>query len=224
MKTRKNPKANLENKRGIFFQIGLVLALAAVFFAFEWKTFDAKNINFVTNRLLEAPDELPPITKPEPPPPPPAPETPPIFKPVDDKTKTNDTKLFNPEIKPNTPVPPYLPPPPPPEPPKGPNFFAVVEEMPSFPGGQGEMVKFLGKHIVYPTLAREIGLSGTVFLEFIVEKDGSISNIKVLRPIGGGCEEEAIRVVNLMPKWNPGKQRKKPVRVKLSLPVNFVLK
>ncbi|MCF8297797.1 MAG: energy transducer TonB [Saprospiraceae bacterium] len=208
MKTTKNPKANLENKRGIFFQIGLIITLTVVFFAFESKTYDARHIDFVVGNPFEPPIELPPI-----------------FNEVDNKTKTDDKNLFNPEITPNTPVLPYVPPPPPPEPPsKEPDFFTVVEEKPSFPGGDNEMLKFLSNNINYPEMARELGISGKVYIEFIVEKDGSISNINLLRPIGGGCEEEAMRVVNLMPKWNPGKQRNKAVRVKLSLPVNFVLK
>ncbi len=99
----------------------------------------------------------------------------------------------------------------------------VAEEQPSFPGGNAELKRFLRNNIVYPQLAREVNISGRVYLQFIVEKDGSITNIKLLKDIGGGCDEEAIRVVKLMPEWNPGKQNGRPVRVMLTLPVKFSL-
>ncbi|MEI6898244.1 MAG: TonB family protein [Bacteroidota bacterium] len=99
----------------------------------------------------------------------------------------------------------------------------IVQEMPTFPGGDIAMKNFLQKHMKYPAEARELNIQGTVYLRFIVETDGSISDITVLRPIGGGCEEEAVRVVKSMPNWNPGKQNNRAVRVRLSLPVKFVL-
>ena len=82
---------------------------------------------------------------------------------------------------------------------------------------------FLGKNIKYPALAKESGIQGRVFINFVVEIDGSITDVKVLRGIGGGCDEEAVRVVESMPKWKPGKQRGKPVRVSYNLPVKFTL-
>ena len=99
----------------------------------------------------------------------------------------------------------------------------IVPEMPSFPGGDLAMKAYLVKHLKYPAEARELNIQGTVYLSFIVEMDGSISDITILRPIGGGCEEEAVRVVKSMPNWNPGKQNNRAVRVRLSLPVKFVL-
>jgi periplasmic protein TonB len=99
-----------------------------------------------------------------------------------------------------------------------------VPEMPSFPGGNVEMQNFLVNHMRYPGEAREISIQGTVYLSFVVEPDGSITNITILRGIGGGCEEEALRVVKSMPNWVPGKQNGHPVRVMLTLPVKFTLK
>ena len=99
----------------------------------------------------------------------------------------------------------------------------IVPEMPSFPGGDVAMKTFILKHLKYPAEARELNIQGTVYLGFIVEMDGSISDIRVLRPVGGGCEEEAVRVVKNMPNWNPGKQNNRAVRVRLTLPVKFVL-
>jgi protein TonB len=102
-------------------------------------------------------------------------------------------------------------------------IFTVVEAMPEFPGGMGKLMAYLGNNIKYPPLARESGIQGRVFINFVVEPDGKISNVKVLRGIGGGCDEEAIRVVEAMPKWKPGMQRGKPVRVSYNLPVKFTL-
>jgi periplasmic protein TonB len=101
--------------------------------------------------------------------------------------------------------------------------FIVVEEMPSYPGGDDERVKFIQANISYPVMAKESNTQGTVYVTFVVENDGSITDVKVLRGIGGGCDEEAIRVVKMMPKWNAGKQSGKSVRVQFNLPIKFTL-
>ena len=101
--------------------------------------------------------------------------------------------------------------------------FTIVEQMPSFPGGEQKMMEFVAKNIQYPQEAMESGIQGRVFVGFVVEPDGSVSNVKVLRSIGGGCDEEAVRVIKMMPKWNPGKQRGKAVRVSYLIPVSFKL-
>jgi protein TonB len=103
-------------------------------------------------------------------------------------------------------------------------IFTIVEEMPSFQGGEAELFKYLGKAIKYPQMAQESGISGVVYVTFVVDKDGKIRDAKVLRGIGGGCDEEAIRVVKAMPAWKPGKQRGKPVTVQYNLPIRFTLK
>ena len=103
-------------------------------------------------------------------------------------------------------------------------IFTVVESEPEFPGGMEALYKYLAQNIKYPQLARENGITGKVYVTFVVEKDGSIANPRILRDIGGGCGAEAIRVVKAMPKWSPGKQRGKAVRVQFNLPVNFNLK
>ena len=99
-----------------------------------------------------------------------------------------------------------------------------VEEKPEFPGGDAELMRYLKENIKYPEEAKQIGITGKVMIQFVVEKDGSISNIKIIHPIGAGCDEEAVRVVESMPKWIPGKMGGKPVRVQFSLPVKFTLK
>ena len=101
--------------------------------------------------------------------------------------------------------------------------FTFVEQKPLFPGGEAALFKYLGENIKYPSLARESGTEGKVFIQFVVNKDGSISDAKVVRGIGGGCDEEALRVVREMPKWEPGRQNGQSVRVQYSLPVVFKL-
>jgi protein TonB len=103
------------------------------------------------------------------------------------------------------------------------DVYVVVESMPTFPGGMGALMKYLAENIRYPQRAIVAGIQGRVFVNFIVEPDGSITNAKVLRGIGAGCDEEAMRVVQNMPNWIPGKQRGKPVRVSYNLPVKFML-
>jgi protein TonB len=103
-------------------------------------------------------------------------------------------------------------------------IFVFVEEYPEFPNGEENMYKYLGSNIKYPHEALENGIQGTVVVKFVVEKDGSISNVKAVRKIGGGCDEEAVRVVKRMPRWKPGKQSGKPVRTEFTLPIQFKLK
>lgn len=102
--------------------------------------------------------------------------------------------------------------------------FTIVEEMPEFPGGNDKLMTYISKRIQYPDLARENNIQGRVFVEFVINKDGSVSNTKVLRGIGGGCDQEALKAVNSLPKWKPGTQRGKPVRTRYVLPISFNLR
>ena len=102
-------------------------------------------------------------------------------------------------------------------------IFTIVEEMPSFPGGEGELAKFLGANIVYPQMAKESGIQGTVYVSFVVDSKGKVTDVRVLRGIGGGCDEEALRVVRMMPSWRPGKQNGQSVRVQFNMPIRFTL-
>ena len=101
--------------------------------------------------------------------------------------------------------------------------YNVVEQMPEFPGGEQAMMKFVAENVKYPQEAKDKNISGRVFVSFVVEKDGSVNEVKVLRGIGGGCDEEAVRVISAMPKWKPGKQKGEPVRVSYQIPINFKL-
>ena len=102
-------------------------------------------------------------------------------------------------------------------------IFNVVEEPPEFPGGEMESHRYLAENINYPELAREKGIQGTVFVTFVVLENGSIGHVQILRGIGGGCDQEVIRIVKEMPKWKPGKMDGKPVKVKFNMPIRFSL-
>jgi protein TonB len=101
--------------------------------------------------------------------------------------------------------------------------FTIVEDKPEFPGGNEALAKFLNGNLKYPHIAKEAGIGGDVIVQFVLEKDGSIDNIKIVRGLGGGCNEEAIRVVKMMPKWTPGKQRGRAVRITCHLLIKFYL-
>ncbi|MBR1514109.1 MAG: TonB family protein [Bacteroidales bacterium] len=101
--------------------------------------------------------------------------------------------------------------------------FQIVEEMPQFPGGEPKLMEYIAKNLNYPQEARDKGIDGRVFIGMVIEKDGSVSNVKVLRGIGGGCDEEAVRVIKALPKWTPGKKDGKPARVSYQIPINFKL-
>lgn len=221
MQPRKNPEADLERRKMSFWMIGALTALAITLVAFEWTTFDRtqEGLGALDMELLEEEVIPPSATPPPPPPPPPAPTQ--VIEIVDDEEEVVETETVEMEVEENTEV-------------QAPaqqeeevveeQIFTIVEDMPAFPGGEAEMRKYLGKSIKYPQMAQDAGISGTVFLTFEVDKDGKIKDVKVLRGIGGGCDEEAIRVVKAMPQWTPGKQRGKPVRVQFTLPVKFMLR
>ena len=228
MELKKNPKADLEKRRGLYLEIGLVVILAATLVAFEVKSYDSEEEVAFQREVVEEVEEQiiqTDITEPPPPPPPEVPEVTTLINVVDDEQKIENEFVVNAEVNDETkniaitPV----------------QFeeeeevveeqiFTVVENEPEFPGGMDALYKYLSQNIKYPQLARENGITGKVYVTFVVEKDGSIANPKILRDIGGGCGAEAIRVVKAMPKWNPGKQRGKAVRVQFNLPVNFNLK
>ena len=223
MEIKKNPKVDLENKKGIFFQVGLIIALVVVFAAFEYKTYDKTTIDLASRAIDDTPEEIIPITEQKvKPPPPPPPKQVIQIKIVEDDVEVEDDLDIDVEADDETIMDEYVPPMEDEEIGEE-EIFQVVENQPEFPGGMSELYVFLQKNVKYPPIAKESGIQGRVFVNFVVEKNGSISNVKVLRGIGGGCDEEAIRVVKSMPKWKPGKQRGKPVRVSFNLPIKFTL-
>jgi len=228
MELKKSEKADLESKKGIFFQIGLIFSMAVMLVAFEWKSFDSVDYNTYSNQRINTDvEELVQITEQNTPPPPPAPPLPSIvLNIVENTAQINDDITIDAEADESTQVDEY----------KGPaivqeeeaevqeqEIFRVVENAPAFPGGDLARSRFLQENIKYPVMAKESGIQGTVYVTFVVERDGSVTDVKILRGIGGGCDEEAVRVIRNMPRWEPGKQRGKPVRVQFNMPLKFTL-
>ena len=225
MKEKKSAKADLSSKRGLFIEIGLIIVLAIVYIAFEQRSYKITAVNPFERPVVPVDDDVIviPYEKIELPPPPP-PSQPVLLQEVPDDVKTNPDITVSAEEDPNIPTP-DLPKRPVPieeiddEPP-----FTIVEQDPEYIGGDEARLNFLRNNIKYPQMAREAGIQGTVYVNFTVEKDGSITQIKIIRGIGGGCDEEAVRVVQMMPKWKPGKQRGKEVRVAYDMPIKFTLR
>ncbi len=225
MEEKKSPKANLENKKLMFIQIGLILSLAVAWAVFEMKSYDKREIDESLLRSTEVLDEeMVEITKQDEPKPEPVemPKQTTQLEIVEDDVEVEDIEI-NADVQQNEVIEEYVAPEIEEEEVVEQEIFQIVEEMPSFPGGEQKLMEYVGKNVKYPQIARESGIKGRVFVSFVVEPDGSVSNVKVLRGIGGGCDEEAMRVVKSMPKWKPGKQRGKAVRVSYMLPVNFQL-
>ena len=229
MEQKKTVKADLESKKTVFLQIGLVIALAVTLAAFEYKSYDKQEVSgFGDNKFVDVPEEMVQITQQQNTPPPPAPPaTTTVINIVNNDAIVEDDFKIDAEADENTQMEQY-------SAPKVTTqvveeevseveIFTVVEEAPSYPGGDEARIKFLQENIKYPQMARESGIAGTVYVTFVVERDGNVTDVKVMRGIGGGCDEEAIRVIKAMPKWNPGKQRGKPVRVQFNMPIKFTL-
>jgi len=224
MELKKSPKAELENKKFIFRQLGLILALAVILFAFEWKSYEKTTVDLGSREVVDMPEEIIPITeqKVKPPPPPPPKQVVKINV-VEDDVEVEDELIIDVEADENTEVEEYIPIEDDEEEVEEAQIFMVVESMPQFPGGETALHKYLAENIKYPQMAKESGIQGRVFVTFVIEKNGAVTDVRVLRGIGGGCDEEAIRVVKAMPNWSAGKQRGKPVRVQFNLPVKFTL-
>ncbi len=221
---KKSPKADLERRKGLFLEIGMVIALAVTLLAFNWKSYEKQELTMMTRTVDNAEEEMVQVTQQEKPPPPPKPpQQTTVIEIVEDDVDIEDDIEIDVEADQETEVQDYVPVEEPEEEEEETQIFQVVETMPTFPGGDAARIKYLQNNLKYPTMARESGIQGKVFVTFVVEKDGSITDVKVLRGIGGGCDEEAVRVIKNMPKWKPGKQRGKPVRVQFNMPIVFKL-
>ena len=225
MEEKKSPKANLENKKLMFMQIGMIISLLIAWLAFEHKSYDKREIDpSLLNREVTIDEEMVEITKQDEQKPQPVevPKQTTQLEIVQDDVEVEDIEI-NAEAEQNEVLEEYVAPEVVEEEVVEQEIFKIVEEMPAFPGGEAKLMEYVAKNVKYPQIARETGVQGRVYVNFVVEPDGSVSNVSVLRGIGGGCDEEAIRVVKSMPKWKPGKQRGKAVRVSYMLPVNFKL-
>ena len=226
MEVKKSKKADLEGKKSTWLLVGYVLILAILFVAFEWSERDQKiNTNMgVTDVVFE--EEMIPITEQEQkvtPPPPEAPKVEEVIEIVENDSQVEESTIqASDEVDKMVEVK-YVAPVVEEEDPEEQQIFQVVEEMPEYPGGMAECLKFLSKNIKYPTISQENGVQGRVIIQFVVNKDGSIVDPVVARGVDPYLDKEALRVVSMMPKWKPGKQRGKPVRVKYTVPVTFKL-
>ena len=230
MEIKKSPKADLERGKTLSVLMGFVVGLAVLFVGFEWSARDVMVVQESDGVADIIAEEEVEITRPEntppPPPPPPAPVVTEVLNVVEDDVELEQQDILSSEDnqqEAQTAV--YTPPAVVEEEEEeaAQQIFTVVEEMPEFPGGQGELLKYLGKSIKYPVIAQENGIQGRVICAFVVNRDGSIVDAEVLRGVDPSLDKEALRVINSMPKWKPGKQRGKPVRVKYTVPVTFRL-
>ena len=228
MEVKKAPKANIETQKTTFLLMGLVVALAVLFVGFEWSSTISKLDETVIVQDVLAEEEIE-ITQrdptPPPPPPPPEPEVPEIIDVVEERVENQIDLSSLEDDQSRAQVQTYTPPPPPKavEEEATEEIFVVVEQQPEFPGGMSALMKFLGDNIKYPVIAQENGIQGRVITTFVVERDGSITDINVVRGQDPSLDKEAVRVIKTMPRWKPGQQRGKPVRVRFTLPVQFRL-
>ena len=228
MEIKKTPKADLENKKSTWLLVGYVIVLAFMFVAFEWTKRDVKidTSQTVTDVVFEEEIEIPITEQPEVvvPPPPEAPSIAETLTIVEDDADVEETTIASSEETGQAVEIKYVPVAVEEEEPEEQTIFEVVEQMPEFPdGGMAGLMQFLSKNIKYPTIAQENGTQGRVTVQFVVNKDGSIVDAKVLRGVDPYLDKEALRVIGTMPKWKPGMQRGKPVRVKYTVPVMFRL-
>ena len=226
MEIKKNPIADIEKKSSLFMMAGYVVALSVTLLAFEWKTFEQTAGDLGTLMVDNLEEEIIPITeqeiKPPPPPPPPPPPAPEIeivdddveiedevdIKDVEADQKTEVQEMVKPVVEEES---------------NEPDFFTIVEDMPFFPGGDAALLKFIAENVTYPPIAKENGITGVVYVSYVVDKDGSIKDVKVVRGADPFLDKEAMRVVKTLKGYKPGKQRGKPVPVQFTIPIRFVL-
>ena len=223
MEPKRTETAELSNKSTLFFSFGLVVTLALVLTAFEWKDIEEVAVLATgkTTDNVEEVLEVPPTE--QPPPPPPQVQQPQVVE-VPDEEKieeeiqvnldvemNEETKVEQIEIKVEEPKEDVD------------EIFTIVEETATPKGGMPAFYKYVGSKLKYPAQATRMGVEGKVYVEFVINRDGSIVDVRVVRGIGAGCDEEAVRVVQSSPAWNPGKQRGKVVRQKYTLPIQFKL-
>jgi len=228
MEVKKSKKANLENKKLLYREIGIAIALGIVLLAFEWPSYEKSLSMLDDNRTVVAEEEMIAVNE-EPPPPPeqhvPIPQMQDEFQIVDDDVKVENIlitseddkhlgveimdykeKAVEEEVEDDIP-------------------FAVVEDKPKFQGGdENQFTKWVYQRLEYPESARENGVQGRVTVQFVITTDGRLTETKVIRGVDPAIDKEVVRVVSMSPRWTPGKQRGKPVRVKYVIPITFQLR
>jgi len=225
MEYKKDPKHDIESKRPLYGNFALVLVLLATIIIFEWKININDNINKL-NVIHDDFEEVMDIPQTEQPPPPPpkqikniniieVPDVEEIEEDIDvslDIDMTEDTKVEEFDIISVEPEEELVE-----------EIFTIVEHQPTPKGGYVQFYQFVGENLKYPQTAIRMGVEGKVFLQFTVNKTGEISDVIVIKGIGHGCDEEAIRVISKAPSWNAGKQRGNPVNVRMIIPIQFTI-
>ncbi|GAB5538107.1 MAG: energy transducer TonB [Salibacteraceae bacterium] len=224
MEIKKNPEANLENKKGVYFLIGLLLSLGVVLVAFEYTQYEGEVGDLGELDIILDEEEMIPITQQTPPPPPPPPPQTTIIEIVEDdeeleeELEIEDTEMDEDDVIEIVDIPEEVV--------EAPQIFRIVEEQASFPGGTAEMYNWINKNIKYPAIAKDAGITGVVYVEFVVRSDGTIDKdaITIRRGVHPALDNEAIRIIKQMPKWKPARQRGQPVAVYFNMPFRFNLK
>jgi len=223
MELKKTPDADLNKKSGLFLNIGLVMSLIIVISAFEWKFYDDGDLVDLgqVRDDFEEMLEIPPTE--QPPPPPPKIQQPEIIEVPDEEEIEEEIEVdLDVEITEDEAIENIITEEAPEEEDVD-QVFTIVEQQAEFKGGMRKFYEYVGKKMKYPSQARRMGIEGKVFVQFVVERDGSITDVQAIRGIGAGCDEEAMKVIRESPKWNPGKQRGRAVRVRRVIPITFRL-
>jgi len=203
MEVKKSKKADLESKRNTFLLFGLVVALGVTLVAFEWTTKPSKAASLGQIESQEVEEEFIPITREQevqPPPPPPPPKVVEVLNIVDDDVEIEEEEDVEEKI-----------------------WFNIIEDPAEFPGGDKALYNYISKNVNYPVIAQENGIQGKVYVKFVVNKQGKVSDGQVLRGVDTSLDKEALRVINSLPDFKPGKQRGKPVKVFYNAVINFQL-
>ncbi len=224
MEAKKNPKVDLNKKAFLFLNIGFVCSLLISITAFEYKFYDTgKHMDLgQVNEQFDKTIEIPPTE--QPPPPPPKIKQPQIVEVANDKDIEKDVKVdLDINVNEDTKVAPVVVQQEPVKEEQAEQIFTIVEDQPTPDGGMQAFYEYISKHLKYPAQARRMGIEGKVYVQFVVDKDGTLTDVKSIKGIGAGCDEAAVDVIKDAPKWNPGKQRGRPVKVRMVLPVVFKL-
>lgn len=223
MEAKKTDSADLTKKSGFFLSVGLLVTMVLVVTAFEWRQYEDSLVDLQGKNMntFEEVMEVPPTE--QPPPPPPQVQQPQVVEVPDEEEIKEDIKVnLDVEVTDQTKIEEIVVQAAEPEE-ESDQIFTIVEESATPKGGMAAFYKFVSDKIKYPPQARRMGIEGRVFVEFVIGKDGTLSEVRAIKGIGAGCDEEAVRIVQSAPPWNPGKQRGKPVKQRYTLPIIFKL-
>ncbi len=223
MEVKKNPNVDLEKSKGMYLLVGLASTLLIIYLVFNYTTHEAGAITELQGNAVQIEEEIVPITRQQqatpPPPPPAAAEILNIVEDdveleeeleIEDTESDEDEEIEIIEVEEEEETDEVF-------------QFAVIEDKPTFPGGEGAMLQYLAENIKYPEISIESDSQGTVYVQFVIDKSGNVTDILIVRGVDKYIDKEAVRVMKSMPKWKPGKQRGKPVKVQYVIPVKFTL-